>query len=282
MVSQRQREARKLYKEAHPELFPKPEPTPPKDPNKNKKKKSKFKRTKADSKEPRIPNKPNKSTHRKHPLRVPGMKPGESCYICKAQDHIAKHCPQKFQWEKNKICLLCRQRGHSLKNCFNKNDETMDKKLCYNCGETGHSLAKCPQPIQDGGTKFASCFICNERGHLSKNCPQSTHGIYPKGGCCKICGGVTHLAKDCPNKSYKGSDAAVGAGKGATEYERPRGQVTKFFSGDDLEDDFVTDDTNNGNKDKSSESKGGPASDFKDNNVKPKKKQGPKVVNFVR
>ena len=110
----------------------------------------------------------------------------------------------------SQICLLCRRRGHSLKNCPDKNERTVDKKLCYNCGEIGHSLANCPQPLQDGnfyynsnsysleflwgfllnymsrylgtvgGTKFASCFICNESGHLSKNCPKNTHGIYPK------------------------------------------------------------------------------------------------------
>lgn len=48
------------------------------------------------------------------------------------------------------ICLLCRRRGHSLKNCPNKADESVDKKMCYNCGESGHSLAKCPLPIKDG------------------------------------------------------------------------------------------------------------------------------------
>lgn len=48
------------------------------------------------------------------------------------------------------ICLVCRRRGHSLKNCPNKNDDTVDSNLCYNCGESGHSLAKCPQPLQDG------------------------------------------------------------------------------------------------------------------------------------
>ncbi|XP_022922475.1 ATP-dependent RNA helicase glh-2-like isoform X2 [Cucurbita moschata] len=207
MVSQRQRLARKKYREEHPELFPEVEPTPPKDPDK-KKKKSKFKRKKAESNSTRDPNKPHKKGFKKHPLRVPGMKPGESCFICKAKDHIAKLCPEKAQWEKNKICLLCRRRGHSLKNCPDKNERTVDKKLCYNCGETGHSLANCPQPLQDGGTKFASCFICNESGHLSKNCPKNTHGIYPKGGCCKTCGEVTHLAKDCPNKATQFSAGA--------------------------------------------------------------------------
>lgn len=102
MVSQRQRLARKRYKEANPEKFPKPEPTPPKDPNKKKKKKSNFKRKKSDSEGPTKGNK-RLSTHKKHPLRVPGMKPGESCFICKAQDHIAKNCPQKAQWERNKV-----------------------------------------------------------------------------------------------------------------------------------------------------------------------------------
>ncbi|GMP24451.1 hypothetical protein CsSME_00001715 [Camellia sinensis var. sinensis] len=283
MVSKRQVLARKRYKEANPELFPKPESTPPKDPNMKMKKKtkSKFKRKKSyNSKE----TKTLQSKFSKHPLRVPGMKPGESCYICKALDHIAKHCPEKAQWDKNKICLLCRHRGHSLKNCPNKNDETMDKKLCYNCGETGHSLAMCTQPLQDGGTKFANCFICNQRGHLSKNCPQNTHGIYPKGGGCKVCGGVTHLAKDCPNKGYKGyNSAASGVNKMSNEEETPRGQVTKFVSGDDLDDDFITEDAHSSKNNKSSESKGGPApaTDFKDKNVKSKKKQGTKVVNFV-
>ncbi|KAK6155699.1 hypothetical protein DH2020_009947 [Rehmannia glutinosa] len=197
MVSQRQKLARKRFKEANPELFPKPEPTAPKDPNKKKNKNSKFKRKKS---EPNDPNKPKKSSYKKHPLRVAGMKPGESCFICKAPDHIAKLCPKKSEWERNKTCLFCRQRGHSLKNCPNKNDESTDKKLCYNCGEMGHSLANCPQPLQEGGTRYANCFICNESGHLSKNCPKNTHGIYPKGGSCKICGGITHLARDCPNK----------------------------------------------------------------------------------
>ncbi|OMO95931.1 Zinc finger, CCHC-type [Corchorus capsularis] len=233
MANKRQKLARKKFKEANPELFPTPEATPAKDPNK-KKKKSLFKRKKGD---PKGPIDPSKKGFRKHPLRVPGMRPGESCYICKAKDHIAKLCPEKAQWQKNTICLHCRHRGHSLKNC----PEIGEKKLCYNCGETGHSLSQCPQPLQEGGTKFAKCFICKETGHLSKNCSKNTHGIYPKGGCCKICGGVTHLAKDCPDKGKRASAAAnrhdgTSIGNG----ERPTGQVTKFVSGDDLEDDFMT------------------------------------------
>lgn len=95
MVSQRQRLARKRFKSENPELFPKAEPTPPKDPNKKKKKKksSAFKR-KAESKP---------GSRNRHPLRVPGMKPGESCFICRAKDHIAKLCPEKTEWEKNKV-----------------------------------------------------------------------------------------------------------------------------------------------------------------------------------
>ncbi|CAI9092226.1 OLC1v1027415C1 [Oldenlandia corymbosa var. corymbosa] len=271
MVSKRQKLARKRFKEENPDLFPKPEPTPPKDPNKKKKKKkdSKFKKKKS---EPRDPNNPN-SRRKKHPLRVPGMKPGESCYICKAPDHIAKNCPEKAQWEKNKICLFCRQRGHSLKNCSKKSDDSAEKKFCYNCGDTGHSLARCPQPLQDGGTKFARCFICNEQGHLSKNCPKNTHGIYPKGGSCKICGGVTHLAKDCPNKSGKDSNAFGGPRKAFKIDEIPRNQVKKFVSGDDLEDDFMTVKASTDENDK--------ISDSNTKNVKSKTKKGTKVVNFV-
>lgn len=48
--------------------------------------------------------------------------------------------------------------------------------------------------------------------------------------------------------------------------------MTKFISGDDLEDDFVTADFASTEND---------ASDAKDAKIKSKKKQGPKVVNFV-
>ncbi|GMH28124.1 hypothetical protein Nepgr_029967 [Nepenthes gracilis] len=242
MVSKRQKLARKRFKEANPELHPKPEPTPTKDPT-QKKKKAKFKRKKSETKGGKTIDKSRKSTFRKHPLRVPGSKPGEACFICKAKDHIAKQCPQKAQWEKNKICLLCRHRGHTLKNCPSKQHEASDKKLCYNCGEIGHSLSNCPHPLQDGGTKYADCFICKEHGHLSKNCPRNKHGIYPKGGCCKICGGLTHLAKDCPNKGHQVSSAVVTAmdasKREAAEREKPRRQLMRLVSGDDLEDDFM-------------------------------------------
>ncbi|XP_011030201.1 PREDICTED: uncharacterized protein LOC105129717 [Populus euphratica] len=157
MVSKIQKLARKRFKGEHPDLYPKPEPTLLKDPNKKKKKKkSLLKRKNSDPKEP------YKKGFRRHPLRVPGMKPGDSCFICKAKDHIAKLFPKKSEWERNKICLLCRHRGHSLKHCPNKNDETMDQKLCYSCGEKGHSLSQCPQPREDGGTNLPiALFVMN-------------------------------------------------------------------------------------------------------------------------
>ncbi|MQM05207.1 hypothetical protein Taro_038012 [Colocasia esculenta] len=152
MVSQRQRLARKRFKEANPNLFPKPEPAPT-DPAAKKKKKKRWPRktlkggvekpTRGGSGKRR----PGPSS--KHPLRVPGKKPGEGCFICQAQDHIAKLCPKKAEWERSKICLLCRRRGHSLKSCPNIG-EGNDKKLCYNCGEAGHSLSKCLLPLQHG------------------------------------------------------------------------------------------------------------------------------------
>ncbi|CAL5209526.1 unnamed protein product [Lathyrus oleraceus] len=259
MVNQRQRLAKKRFKAENPELFPKPEPTPPKDPSK--KKKNKFKRKKPDSKD--------KPRTGKRPLRVPGMKPGDSCFICKGLDHIAKFCTEKAEWERNKICLRCRRRGHRAQNCP---DGSKDVKFCYNCGDNGHSLANCPYPLEEGGTKFAECFVCNEQGHLSKNCPKNANGIYPKGGCCKLCGGVTHLAKDCPDK---GKNGFGGGAKGAVHNllrtdERPKGQVTKFVSGDDMDDDFTTQEIKSDEKNKSAKSK--------DGSVKPKK--GPKIVNF--
>lgn len=62
----------------------------------------------------------------------------------------------------------------------------------------------------------------------------------------------------------------------------PRGKVTKFASGDDLEDDFsfVGEKTGAKTEDKSSDIVGS-ASLPQGSNVKSKKKQGPKIVNFV-
>ncbi|CAN6860791.1 unnamed protein product [Brassica oleracea] len=274
MVRRRQRLARKRYKEAHPEQFPKPEPTPPKDPPHpdKKKKKSLFKKKK--------PGPMRKGSSTRHPLRVPGMKPGEGCYICKSKTHIAKLCPEKSEWERNKDKSLLMVKfleflyvgkklnvdtlidhfilGHSLKNCPDKNDDSsFEKKLCYNCGDTAHSLSHCPQPLEDGGTKFASCFICKEHGHISKNCPQNKHGVYPMVQC-----PVPVLVHDMLNKYdlmnillqggccivcgsvahlVKDCPDKLNRDSAPTKSSRfdatPRGKLTKF-SGDDLEDDF--------------------------------------------
>ncbi|KAL5718494.1 hypothetical protein ACHQM5_011391 [Ranunculus cassubicifolius] len=279
MVSERQKLARKKFKEENPHLFPKSQPTPPKDPNK----KSKKRRQNRLQIKNGVPHKKPKSNKKllssKHPLRVPGMKPGESCFICKGMDHIAKTCPQKAEWEKNKICLLCRRRGHSLKNCPNKTDEISEQKLCYNCGETGHALSNCSQPLRDGGTKFASCFICSEQGHISKDCPKNPHGIYPKGGCCKECGGVTHLARDCPNKVNRISTSVYGVRNTRISGENAQKPTKiRFTSGDDLEDDFMAEEA-----DVTVKNTGVALVDGAEKTVieKPKKKQGPKVVNFL-
>ncbi|PKA55020.1 Cold shock protein 1 [Apostasia shenzhenica] len=263
MVSQKQRVARKRFRDANPDLVQKP--PSPKDPSlKRQKKKERLKKRKALIRKKIERRNGAALKTKKHPLRVPGMRPGEGCFICKSKDHIAKLCPEKANWEKNKICLLCRQHGHSLKNCPDKK-ETTEQKFCYNCGEGGHSLSKCPQPIQDGGAKYACCFICNDRGHLSKNCPKNTHGIYPKGGSCKICGQVTHLVKDCPKKAEKQSFTSFRIDITSNNHAKDQ-QNNVVRSGDDLEDDFAGDDLQGGKKEPGS--------------VNMKRKHGPKVVNF--
>ncbi|KAM3388903.1 hypothetical protein ACQJBY_011191 [Aegilops geniculata] len=232
MPNKRQREARKRFREANPGLCP-PAPAPPADGTKKKKsKKSMFKKVK---KAGVAGGGAGGAGRSKHPLRVPGMRPGEQCFICKGTDHAAKNCPEKSYWDKNKICLLCRERGHSMKNCPDKGDGDL-KKFCYNCGESGHSLSKCPKPIENGGTNFASCFVCKQQGHLSKDCPENTHGIYPKGGCCKICGEVTHLARHCPNKRQQYFESSVDDGMNMEgDYQEDH----TLHGGDDLEDDFI-------------------------------------------
>ncbi|CAL9138498.1 unnamed protein product [Musa acuminata var. zebrina] len=240
MVSKRQKEAKKRFNDANPQLLSdsKPEHSSTSTSKKEKEKKKKGLKKKKGEAAFKKGKKTGGAATRKHPLRVPGMRPGESCFICKATDHIAKLCPEKAMWEKKKICLLCRQHGHSLKNCPEKSDDTNKKKLCYNCGEVGHSLSRCSLPLKDGGTKFASCFICKELGHLSKNCPNNTHGVYPKGGSCRICGEVTHLAKHCPNKGNKSLDTSTGQQK-FFSVGKPKEHQKIRFGGDDLEDDFM-------------------------------------------
>lgn len=252
MVTKRQRLARRKYLESHGDSVQ----TIDRDVNitktdrDSKKRKRKSGESKNAGGDVKASKKPELKNLRKHPLRVPGSKPGEGCFICGASGHIAKACPTKERWDSKKICLLCRERGHTMKHCYN-NQQNDDTKYCYNCGQTGHRLSECPEPIQNGGTAFAECFLCKERGHLSKNCPTNTHGIYPKGGSCKICGGLTHLAKDCPEKNTK----KLASGRGQTKLQISREPATAakpgeqgkrivFPSGDDLEDDFILNDGN--------------------------------------
>lgn len=47
-----------------------------------------------------------KKSGSKHPLRIPGMKPGEGCFICKGTDHIAKLCPTKTSRDRKKVRAL--------------------------------------------------------------------------------------------------------------------------------------------------------------------------------
>lgn len=54
--------------------------------------------------------------------------------------------------------------------------------------------------------------------------------------------------------------------------ERPTPKLTKFVSGDELDDDFMTENSNVIQQEK--------PSDSKDTQAKSKKKQGHKVVNF--
>ncbi|CAN6487047.1 unnamed protein product [Victoria cruziana] len=281
MVSKRQRVARRRFREEHdggggetPFLL-RPEAG---DGGTRKKKQKNNKRDRCSSaKNGRSAKFMKKSNGlRKHPLRVPGMKPGDSCFICEAQDHVAKNCPTKATWDKNKICLLCRQKGHSLKNCpkFCGDKE----KKCYNCGGMGHSLSKCLLPLQDGGTKFAECFICKKEGHLSKNCADNKHGIYPKGGCCKVCGGITHLAKHCPSKDN--NSTAIHSETDRTSNELANSAHTRrivFSSGDDLEDDFTVEEP----RQREPGSKEIQSSSGFDNHVNAKNKQGLQVVNFM-
>lgn len=185
---------------------------------------------------------------KKHPLRVPGNRPGESCFICKGGGHLAKFCPKKLDVDRKKMCLLCRRLGHTFKSCP-ENPEASEReiKICYNCGKTDHRLADCPEPKTEG-TPHATCFVCGEKGHLSRECPSNANGVYPKGGSCKVCGKVTHLARDCPDKGNEGikitndknpnrlgrisTGATPGSGPGMG------GKRIVFQSGDDLDDDF--------------------------------------------
>jgi hypothetical protein len=95
-------------------------------------------------------------------------------------------------------------------------------------------------------------------------------GLLLQGGCCKVCGSVAHLVKDCPDKFNQESAQP----KKTSRFDAtPRGKLTKF-SGDDLEDDFT--------EEPKSSKKINTSDDSAQNSVEvKKKKQGPKIVNFV-
>lgn len=61
--------------------------------------------------------------------------------------------------------------------------------------------------------------------------------------------------------------------------DRPTGKVTKLTSGDDLDDDFMMEDAHKGDAEEPINEK--IPSLVPESNEKTKKKQGPKVVNFV-
>ena len=96
MPNKRQREARKRFREENPGLCP-PAPAPAADGTK--KKKSMFKKVKKAG----VGAGGGGAGRSKHPLRVPGMRPGEQCFICKSTDHAAKNCPEKSLWDRNKV-----------------------------------------------------------------------------------------------------------------------------------------------------------------------------------
>ncbi|KAH0906270.1 LOW QUALITY PROTEIN: hypothetical protein HID58_038097, partial [Brassica napus] len=147
----------KTCAEAHPEQFPKPEPTSPKDPDK---KKSLFKKKKPDPM--------RKCSSTRHPLRVPGMKPGEGCYICKSKTHIAKFAS----------CFICKEHGHISKNCpQNKHGVYPMGGCCKVCGSVAHLVKDCPDklnrdsaPTKSSNYNYISLtgFDATPRGKLTK------------------------------------------------------------------------------------------------------------------
>ncbi|KAG6483735.1 hypothetical protein ZIOFF_060389 [Zingiber officinale] len=107
MVSKRQNEARKRLEETNP----RPEDATTSIPKAEKGMKSRNTKRR---KEGGFKKKSGTSAIRKHPLRVPGMRPGESCYICKSTSHITKLCPEKAVWERKKESIDTRFEELSL------------------------------------------------------------------------------------------------------------------------------------------------------------------------
>ncbi|GKV31139.1 hypothetical protein SLEP1_g39873 [Rubroshorea leprosula] len=227
------------------------------------------------------------------------------CLLCRQRGHSLKNCPIKNDENMDKkLCYSCGETGNSLAKCSQPHQDSswpfsstknaligfckydysfLLKKIgviwcCIRCCwkfmlEFVENILK--RELQEGRATgpFGPIHPSISPGPLSSLALRAFFFYFLWGGGCKICGSVTHLAKDCPNK---GSEVPPTAGKeGNTSIEnedRPRRQITKFTSGDDLDDDFRVED---------SASKVQNTSNSKDMNVKSKKKQGPKVVKFV-
>ncbi|CAF2323460.1 unnamed protein product [Brassica napus] len=242
-----------------------------------------------------------KCSSTRHPLRVPGMKPGEGCYICKSKTHIAKVCcntrlllsrdrPDDFSYKQFPTYVACTN-GPSCcgmsemldLGCFRldrfpstSQEGLLESHIVWNDGPNSHPKAR--------GTKFASCFICKEHGNISKNCPQNKHGVYPMGGCCKVCGSVAHLVKDCPDKLNRDS-APTKSSSNIFCFKRLKRRIRCYTTrqthqvqyGDDLEDDFY-EEPKSSKKNKTFDDVITP--DNVDEKRILKKKQGPTIVNF--
>ena len=150
----------------------------------------------------------------------------EPCWICGADDHRRRDCPNKLEGsdghliQRKLVCLKCRRLGHRASECTTSaSSGAVDAltggvrggadAMCFNCGGTGHGVFQCPEPKVGGGMSFATCFLCGKTGHLAKSCEKNERGVYPRGGSCKVCGSIKHLAKDCDQEG--GGDAAAEA-----------------------------------------------------------------------
>lgn len=90
MVNKRRREARKKYREEHKDEI---------------EEKSEQPVVKKVIKKKMVPRKKTNSDS-KHPLRVAGFKPGDSCFICKSPGHRAKECSQMRPSDAKKVSRL--------------------------------------------------------------------------------------------------------------------------------------------------------------------------------